>query len=190
MSEKCIAEVDGFPSVVKTVIKGKFVLVTLLVLVLDHLTKYIVSLNMSADPDRTVDVIPGFFRLSYVRNYGVAFGYFNDSGSAWQPYLLAALAVVAVIVIAIYSSRMPSERVLLQTALAVTMGGILGNFIDRIMRGSVVDFIDLHIRNSFRWPTFNIADSAITIGIAMLLIDTLRHPEKDVGDEGADSLQQ
>jgi signal peptidase II len=87
------------------------------------------------------------------------------------------MAVVAVVVIVIYSSRMPSNRVLLQLALAVTMGGILGNFTDRIMRGFVVDFIEFHYREAFYWPTFNVADSAITIGIALLLIDTVKNPE-------------
>jgi signal peptidase II len=119
----------------------------------------------------------------------VAFGIFQESQSAWKPYLLAGLAVVAVVAIAIYSSRMPAERSLLQFALAVTMGGILGNFTDRILRGSVVDFIELHIRDSFHWPTFNIADSAITIGIAMLMVDALRHPDRGVSVEKADSVQ-
>jgi signal peptidase II len=121
--------------------------------------------------------------LTYVRNFGVAFGYFKDPGAAWKPYLLAGLAVVAVVVIIIYSSRVPLERVLLQAALAVTMGGILGNFTDRIMRGWVVDFIDLHIKDTFSWPTFNVADSAITIGIAMLLIDALKRRDPDVCHE-------
>ena len=119
----------------------------------------------------------------------MAFGIFQESQSAWKPYLLAGLAVLAVVVIAIYSSRMPSDRLLLQLALAVTMGGILGNFTDRILRGSVVDFIELHIKDSFHWPTFNIADSAITIGIALLMVDALKHPDRGVSVGKADSLQ-
>lgn len=161
---------------------------TLVVLVLDHLTKYLVSTTI--DPHGSIEIIPGFLRFSFVLNSGVAFGLFQDPQSTWKPYLLASLAVAAVVVIMIYSMRMPLERVLLQAALAVTMGGILGNFTDRLMRGSVVDFIEVHIRNRFYWPTFNLADSAITIGIALLLIDTLRHPDQDVSREGADPLQQ
>jgi signal peptidase II len=92
--------------------------------------------------------------------------------------VLALMAVVAVVVIVIYSARMPSGRVMLQLALAVTMGGILGNFIDRIVRGFVVDFIEFHIHDSFYWPTFNVADSAITVGIALLLLDTVINPEE------------
>ena len=165
--------------------KRKFLLVALAVFVLDHLTKQLVSASPSLH--RGVDIIPGFFRLSYVLNSGVAFGIFQESQSAWKPYLLAGLAVLAVVVIMIYSSRMPSDRTLLQAALAVTMGGILGNFIDRLLRGSVVDFIELHIRDSFHWPTFNIADSAITVGIALLMIDALKHPDREISAGKADS---
>jgi len=168
--------------------KGKFVLVTLFVLVLDNLTKWIVSTAM--DLNSSIEVIHGYVRLTYVRNFGVAFGFLKDPGSAWKPYLLAGLAVVAVVVILVYSCRMPLERVLLQVALAVTMGGILGNFTDRIMRGWVVDFIDLHIKDRFSWPTFNVADSAITIGITMLFIDALKRRDPDVRHEEADSPQQ
>lgn len=90
--------------------------------------------------------------------------------------MLAAMALAAVVIIFLYSRHMPPGRVLLQSALAITMGGILGNFTDRIVRGYVIDFIDFHIHDVFYWPTFNIADSAITIGIALLLIDTVRNP--------------
>jgi signal peptidase II len=74
---------------------------------------------------------------------------------------------------------MPSNRILLQIALASTMGGILGNFTDRIMNGFVVDFIEFHLRDQFHWPTFNVADSAIAVGIALLLIDTIKNPETE-----------
>jgi signal peptidase II len=72
---------------------------------------------------------------------------------------------------------MPTDRVLLQLALAITLGGILGNFVDRVAHGFVIDFIELHIKDAFHWPTFNLADSAITIGIVLLLIDTVKNPE-------------
>ena len=71
---------------------------------------------------------------------------------------------------------MPPERKLMRVSLAIIIGGILGNFADRIIRGYVIDFIDFHIYDTFHWPTFNVADSAITIGIALLLIDTVRNP--------------
>ena len=154
--------------------KCKFYLLTLAVLVLDHLTKWLARTRL--DPEHAIEVIPGYLRISYVSNTGVAFGLFRDLDSPWKPYVLAGMAIVAVIVILIYSFRMPSSRLLLQSALAVIMGGILGNFVDRILQGYVVDFIEFHIRDAFHWPTFNVADSAITIGISLLLIDALRNP--------------
>ncbi len=155
--------------------KSKYYLLSALILVLDHFTKWLVRTRL--DPHSPIDIIPNYLRLTHVQNTGVAFGFFADFHAPWKPYVLAAMAVVAVIVILIYSARMPSNRMLLQLALAVTAGGILGNFTDRIVHGFVTDFIEFHIREVFHWPTFNIADSAITIGIALLLIDTVKNPE-------------
>ncbi len=157
--------------------KNKYYLITLAVLVLDHWSKWMVRSHM--DLHDSIELIPDYLRLSYIRNPGVAFGLFADFQSAWKPYVLAAMAVAAVIVIIIYSSRMPSNRLLLQLALAITLGGILGNFMDRIAHGYVVDFIEFHVKEVFHWPTFNVADSAITVGIALLLIDTVKNPESD-----------
>ena len=154
--------------------KNKYYLITLFILVVDHLTKWLVRTQLSVES--RIELIPGYLRLKYAENSGVAFGFFDTVHSAWKPYILGAMAVLAVVIIFLYGSRISSKRVLLQTALAITMGGILGNFFDRIVRGYVVDFIEFHIRDSFYWPTFNIADSAITIGIALLLIDTVRSP--------------
>jgi signal peptidase II len=157
--------------------KRKHYLITLFVLVLDHATKWLASIRL--DGHDAIEIIPGYLRLSFVRNSGVAFGLFAEIQSAWKPYILAVMAVAAIIVILIYSARMPLNRILLQGALALTLGGILGNFADRVLHGSVVDFIEFHIYESFHWPTFNLADSAITIGIALLLIDTVKNPEAE-----------
>jgi len=154
-----------------------FYLVACLVWVLDFASKC--AIKAWLDPRQPVDLIPGYLRLSYVENTGVAFGLFADVQSEWKPYVLAAMAVLAVTVILIYSARLPRRRLLLQVALPVTLGGILGNFVDRVAHGFVVDFVELHLREVFHWPTFNVADSAITIGICLLLIDTVRNPERD-----------
>jgi signal peptidase II len=154
--------------------RSKYYLVALLVLAIDHITKLIV--RGSLGNGRIVEIIPGYLRFSYVSNSGVAFGLFDGLQSFWKPYILAGMAAVALAVIIVYSARLPRDRILLQLALAITMGGILGNFIDRIIRGYVIDFIEFHIHESFYWPNFNAADSAITIGIALLLLDTVMHP--------------
>ena len=155
-------------------IKNRYYLVAILILVIDYVTKWAVRVKM--DLQLPVEIIPGYLRFSYWENSGVAFGLFDSVDSIWKPYILASMAVIAVIVIVLYSMHVSAERKLLQAALAIMMGGILGNFVDRITRGYVVDFIDFHIHDMFSWPTFNIADSAITIGIALLLIDTVKNP--------------
>jgi signal peptidase II len=152
----------------------KYYLIVLLILLADHLTKWCAWLKL--DRDNPIELIPGYLRFSLVCNTGVAFGFFAGSSSTWKPYLLAAMAVLALVVLYLYGRRMPADRRLLQWALALTMGGVLGNFVDRVFRGYVIDFIEFHIRDSFYWPNFNVADSAITIGIALLLIDTVRNP--------------
>jgi signal peptidase II len=154
--------------------KNKYYLITLLILVADHIAKWIVRAKLY--PREALEIVPGYLRLSYLHNSGVAFGLFDEVESVWKPYILAGMAIVAVTAIVIYGLHVSQSRKLLQLALATTLGGILGNFVDRILRGYVIDFIEFHIKEVFHWPTFNIADSAITIGIVLLLIDTIRNP--------------
>jgi signal peptidase II len=161
--------------------KNKYYLIALLILAIDHVTKLIARANLGYG--QVVDIVPGYLRLSFVRNSGVAFGIFDRVQSAWKPYILGAMAIIALTVIVFYSTRMPRDRILMQVALAVTMGGILGNFLDRVFRGYVIDFIEFHIHESFYWPNFNVADSAITVGIALLLIDTVIHPTMEEAAE-------
>jgi signal peptidase II len=161
--------------------KNKYYLAALLIFVIDHITKLLARSNLESG--RMIEIIPGYLRLSYARNTGVAFGLFDALQSAWKPYILASLAIVALAVIIFYSMRMPRDRNLLQLALALTMGGILGNFLDRIIRGYVIDFVEFHIREKFYWPNFNVADSAISIGIVLLLIDTFIHPASEDASE-------
>lgn len=155
--------------------KTKYYVIAAIILVLDHLTKWW-ALDVLR-PRGPLDIIPGYLSLSYVQNTGVAFGLFDGIESLWKPYILAALAVVAMGVIVLYGRHTPAHRKLLHLALAATSGGILGNFIDRIVRGYVVDFIEVHIQDIFYWPNFNVADSAISVGIALLVLDTVLNPE-------------
>lgn len=155
----------------------KYYLVTLLILVADHLTKWMANIELR--PPKSIEIISGYLNFSLVYNTGVAFGFLDDADYFWKPYALATLAVIAVIVIFVYGMRMPADRRLLHFALAITMGGILGNLVDRIFRGYVIDFIEFHIHEAFYWPTFNIADSAITVGIVLLLFDAIKNPAAD-----------
>jgi len=164
--------------------RTRYYLLAMLIMVVDHLSKWLVTLKL---PNSPIELIPGYLRLSIVYNTGVAFGFFAGDKSVWKPYVLAAMAVAALIVIFLYSRHMSPDRYLLQSALAVTTGGILGNFVDRIFRAYVVDFIEFHIHDSFYFPNFNIADSAITIGVALLLIDTVHSPGVETTETTADS---
>ena len=170
----------------KLPMKNRYFFITLLIFLLDHATKWLAFEKLNASSP--IEIIPGYLRLSYAQNTGVAFGFFDKVESEWKPYILAALAIAAVMILLIYSSRTPPSRKLLHCALAITLGGILGNFADRFLRGYVVDFIEFHIHEAFYWPNFNVADSAITVGVALLLLDTVKNPavEETAGQSPAD----
>jgi signal peptidase II len=139
-----------------------------LVIVLDQLSKYLVVQRFKLH--ESVRIIPGFFDLTYVRNPGAAFGILASAQGFWRVafFIAVSLAALAVIIALIRTSH---DRLPL-TAFALIAGGAVGNLIDRVRFGEVVDFIEWYYR-SYHWPTFNIADSAITVGVALLAIDML-----------------
>lgn len=114
-------------------------------------------------------VIKGFFTIHYVRNEGIAFGLLHSTQSPWKPILLSLMAVIAVLIVVYYLWTNSIAERSVMWSLALLEGGILGNFSDRLLRGYVVDFLELHWRNSFSWPTFNVADAAITCGVFIIL---------------------
>lgn len=150
---------------------------TILIVLLDQITK-----NLAADHlqlHQPVELLP-VFNLILVHNYGGAFSLFSDA-SGWQRWFFAVLVFVVSTVIVVWLRRMPSKDRWMAIALALILGGALGNQWDRIMVGYVIDFLDVHYSH-WHWPVFNVADIAITIGMAMLIIDSLflnkrRHDE-------------
>jgi len=138
------------------------------VMALDQLTKYLIIRKFFLH--EAVTVIPGFFSLTYVRNPGAAFGILAGASGAWRTIFFIAVSLAALSVI-ITLVRKTADRLPL-IALALIGGGAVGNLMDRVRFGEVVDFIDWYYR-SHHWPTFNIADSAITVGVALLAIDML-----------------
>ena len=116
-------------------------------------------------------IVPGLFDLTLVYNRGAAFS-FLASASGWQRWFFTALGVGAAVFIVWLLARHGSQR-LFAFALALILGGAIGNVIDRIARGQVVDFVLLHWQR-FYWPAFNVADSAITVGAVLLVVDELR----------------
>lgn len=136
-----------------------------IVLILDHFTKWLIR-DVVLDGARYIE-ITGFFNLVEVWNRGVSFGLFASS-SPWTPVLLSALAIGISIVLLVWLRK--AETLLLSIALGIVIGGAVGNVVDRILWGHVFDFLDFHIAG-YHWPAFNVADSAITIGVALILID-------------------
>jgi len=122
----------------------------------------------------SASVIDGFFNITYVQNTGVAFGIFSSIISPVKSVLLSVFTAFAAIVVVAYSVRSPARNRLLQVALALILGGALGNLYDRLAYGYVVDFLEFYI-GTYHWPVFNIADSAITIGVVLLALEIIRN---------------
>jgi signal peptidase II len=120
-----------------------------------------------------VPLIDGFLSLSHVHNRGAAFGVLSDASLPYQPVLLSVLSLGALLAIAYYFVRLPPSARLPRAALALVLGGALGNLIDRVRLGYVVDFIHVYWQRH-SWPDFNVADSAITVGVVLLILDILR----------------
>jgi signal peptidase II len=154
-----------------------YFLIPIAVFILDRLTKVLVERILFLHESKAV--IPGFLDLTHARNTGVAFGFFANSKSVWVPYVLALTSAVALVFILVYSLRHPVKNWKLQLGLMLVLGGAVGNFYDRISYGYVIDFIDVFYR-TYHWPTFNVADSAISVGIGLLLLEVLlQKPQKD-----------
>jgi signal peptidase II len=138
------------------------------IIVADQLTKWLVLARFA--PGERLEVAP-FFNLVLAFNKGAAFSFLAGAGG-WQTPLLAAFALVACVVVTVLLLRSPG-RTLFCAGLALILGGALGNLIDRLRLGHVVDFLDLHAAG-WHWPAFNVADSAITVGAALLIVDGFR----------------
>jgi signal peptidase II len=145
--------------------------VAALIVALDRFTKTLVETYVSAMD--TYRVIPGFFDIVHSQNRGVAFGIFNDSTSEWRTAMLIVLSVAAVIFVSAMLWRPERLDRASRWGLALILGGAAGNVFDRIAWGRVTDFLEFYI-GSYHWPTFNVADSAIVIGSALLLVELLR----------------
>jgi len=135
------------------------------ILILDQLTKWFFR-NVVLDGTRYIEITP-FFNIVEVWNRGVSFGLFA-SESSWTPILLSALAIAISVVLIVWLKR--AETRLLALALGIVIGGAIGNVIDRVIWGHVYDFLDFHVAG-YHWPAFNVADSAISIGVVLILID-------------------
>ena len=142
---------------------------SLLVILLDQASKLWVESVFSYR--ELLPVMP-YFNLTLVYNEGAAFSFLSDAGG-WQRWFFAGLALVVSLVLAVWMSRLQRREWLLAAGLALVIGGALGNLIDRLAYGHVIDFLDMYY-GDWHWPAFNLADSAITLGVVLLLLDGLR----------------
>ncbi len=136
---------------------------------LDRLTKLLAQAHL--DPYAPVPLAPSL-NLTLAYNTGAAFSFLRDAGG-WQRWLFVALALAAAVLILQWLRQLDAGRAWLACALALVLGGALGNLWDRLMLGHVVDFIDVYL-GAWHWPVFNVADSALTAGAVMILVDALR----------------
>lgn len=141
---------------------------------LDQLSKLYIDSSFRLYESLTV--FENFFHITYVRNPGAAFGIFAGRDAAFRVPFFLTLSFVAVIGILIFYRTV--EDLLLQVALSLILGGAIGNFIDRVRLGEVIDFIDVHWYN-YHWPAFNVADSAITIGVGFMILDIILKERKN-----------
>ena len=146
------------------------------VIVLDIWTKALVLARI--DLHETIPIIPNFFQIVHVRNTGAAFGIGANASSRLVPLLLNAGAIAVFFVVVVYALRSAVTDRVLQTGLHLILGGAIGNLLDRFRFGYVVDFLDVYV-GSKHWPAFNVADSAICIGIALLFLDMRKKPETE-----------
>jgi signal peptidase II len=153
-----------------------YLFVVAAILVLDQVTKWLVVGSLELHEYRPV--IDGLLSLSHVRNRGAAFGILSEADLPYQALLFASLSLAALVAIGVYAWRLPLSARLPQLALSLILGGALGNLIDRLRLGYVIDFVHVYWRD-YQWPDFNAADSAITIGVSLLVLDILRAPQPE-----------
>lgn len=144
------------------------VTISVIIVALDQASK--AAIRTALSPFDSVAVVPGFLNLTFVRNTGAAFGVLNAVDLPFKPAIMTVIAAGALVAIAIYSTHATTQYFLSQTGLALVMGGAVGNLVDRLMLGYVVDFVDVYWGTWHFWA-FNVADASITVGATLLILD-------------------
>ena len=142
----------------------------ILIVAVDQLTKAIVRAMLPLS--ESVTVVQGFVNITHVRNAGAAFGILNTAEFPFKSVLIAVIATAALVGVGVYAASLAHHQIIARMGLALIIGGATGNLIDRILAGSVVDFVDVYYRTYHFWA-FNVADSAISVGVAIMIFDML-----------------
>ncbi|HEY1029367.1 MAG TPA: signal peptidase II [Pseudomonas sp.] len=158
-----------------------WLLLSVLILVVDRVSKDFFEGSLSMY--QRIQVIPDYFDWTLAYNTGAAFSFLADA-DGWQRWFFAAIAIVVSIVLVVWLKRLKRHETLLAVALAMVLGGALGNLYDRVVLGHVVDFILVHWQNRWYFPAFNLADTFITLGAILLALDMFK------GDKSAKEAAQ
>jgi signal peptidase II len=156
------------------------ILLTPGVIIADQVTKTLAHLTL--DGGKIIQVIPRYLDLVLVQNRGMAFGLLNNLEGSWRIPIFIGISIIAIFIIVHLFRQTQAKSVFLPASLSLILAGAVGNLIDRFRWGYVVDFVNMHYRQH-HWPTFNLADAAITIGIIILVLDTLFAPGPEPAEE-------
>ena len=159
--------------------KSKYIILICLaglVITLDQISKLYIAHHFELHESATV--IPHFFNLTYVRNTGAAFGLLSKAPESFRIPFFIIIPLVALTIIVLIFKKTQETQLLMITALSLILGGAIGNFIDRLRFNYVIDFLDFHWFNKYHWPAFNVADSTIVVGVALLIFYTFTHDNK------------
>lgn len=162
-----------------------FIAIFAITLILDQLTKIWIVADFHY-AERWV-LIPGLLDFTHVRNPGGAFSFFAGAPAFQRMTFFLGTTTVAIILLLFFFRRLPEDALLSAVALGAILGGAVGNMIDRIVYGEVIDFIDVHLWGGYTWPTFNLADSFIVVGVGVLIVETFLLEEEPPGTESTNS---
>lgn len=150
--------------------------VTAVIIVLDQATKLLVHSRMALH--ESIPVFPSFFQLTYIRNPGAAFGIFAGMDSGFRTTFFVLISIAALVFLGNLYLKIPRDSLMGRFSVSLIIGGAVGNLVDRIRFGEVVDFLDFFI-GRHHWPAFNVADSAISVGVGLLILHFIRSEKAD-----------
>ena len=159
-----------------------YCVLVLITVILDQLTKMLIVQALQLY--ESVEIIPGFFNLVYVTNSGAAFSLLADVDSPWRHYFFLGVGILAVIGMSFAAWKLAAVNRYYSIALGMIAGGAIGNLLDRLRFGAVVDFLDVYV-GRYHWPAFNVADSAICVGAAVFLAINLLEARAERSKEQA-----
>ena len=150
--------------------RSLYITIALCIFVLDRWTKFIVAQKIQLFD--SISVVPGFFKITHLRNTGAAFSLFADAPATWRMIMLVLFSSIALVIVIVLLVRNSHRFTWNGFALALILGGALGNLWDRVLHGWVTDFLLVYYKN-WEWPAFNVADSAICVGATLLIAEML-----------------